>query len=218
MIRRSHVQVAALGLAGALYAGCSRELTITQGPYINTAGDILRGRSPEDQTGKPLEINIVCVYESDLKKPANDRLKPGSGITSREWYEARPQPGDNVDTEEAHPRFRLPDDQVYLLTNDRTYYGKRIGAAMRGSKIDGFEKLVKEFDYSTWSVHDDNAVIYLFARFSDDKDLVLPVPPATFNPPGAYKEDLFVHIGVDPARNNHGQYIENKTDRKMHGK
>ena len=47
---------------------------------------------------------------------------------------------------------------------------------------------------------------------------VLPVPPAKFDPPGAYTHELSVKIGVNESRGNYGQYIENTTERKLHGR
>ena len=41
--------------------------------------------------------------------------------------------------------------------------------------------------------------------------------PAKFDPPGAYTHELAVKIGVDAGRGSYGQYIDNVTERKMHG-
>ena len=207
--------VAALAtLTGLAATGCSRDLMITQDDYVNTATHIIAGRPPEAQTGLPLEVNIVCVYESDLDE-GNERLRPDSNINSQIWFTNRPVPGDTEDKTEGHDRLWLPRDQILLFTNDREYHGKRLGPALRGAKEDGKE-IKKSFDYSVFALHDNNAVIYVFAKFTDDKGKVLEVPSATFHPPGAYKRDLLVHIGVDPKRPHYGQYIENRTERKMH--
>ena len=82
-------------LTGA--SGCARVLTITQEDYINTAMHI--GRPKEQRTGQPLELSIVCVHAADLQKEANDLLSPESEITSKIWYENRPEHGDKMDDE-----------------------------------------------------------------------------------------------------------------------
>jgi len=203
-------------LIAAVSAGCSRSLTIEQDEYVNTA--MHQARDPQNQTGEPLEVVIVCVAPRDLKKQGNERLKPGAGITSREWYQKGPKPGDTVEMENNEGRFRLPGNQIYLLTNDtESAYGKQIGAALRGGKLDG--KIVKKqnIDFKFWSLHDSDAVIYVFGKFTDKDGNVLPVPPAKFHPPGAYESNVSIKIGVDKGRDNYGQYIANTTPRKMHG-
>ncbi|GMU22014.1 MAG: hypothetical protein AMXMBFR13_21020 [Phycisphaerae bacterium] len=210
-------------LAGCLMAtGCSRTLTITQDNVINTAQQIEDGIDTKDHTGAPLELTAVCVYPKDLKNEANDRLKPGSGITAKEWYERRPLPGDRVDMEATHNRFRLPKNQVFLMTDSSEVYGSRIGSWLRGAQLDGAKPIVKKgIEFDSFALHDDLAVIYIFPKFTRKGGEVLPVQPVVFHPPGAYEKDVYIRIGVDPKRDNFGQYIEidhEKSPRKLHGK
>lgn len=212
-------QYAWLALAVCMIAsGCSRSLTITQDQYVNTAMHV--DRRAEDRTGEPLELNVVLVYPKDLKNERNDRLKPTSGITSAEWFKRRPVPGDKVDMEASNERFRLSPDQILLLTNDGETYGRRIGSCLRGARLDGKSITKKEIHFSSLAWHDDNAVIYVFARFVDKQGQVLDASPAKFHPPGAYSEQLAVKIGTRENAGNHGQYIEidsQLSPRKMHG-
>jgi hypothetical protein len=191
------------GLGALASAGCARQLTITQEDYINNAMQI--DRSPQDRTGEPLELDIVCVYPDDLADPRNARLGPNSGLTSEEWFRRRPIPGDQVNLGAPSDRFWLPEEQIYLLTNDRQYYGQRIGAALRGAKLDGTAVAKGGIDFNAWFLHSENSVIYVFGRFTDKQGKVLPVPPA-------------VRIGVRESGANYGQYIAIDTElspRKM---
>ena len=206
------------GLAGVTSAGCTRELILTQDDRVNNAMQI--DRRPEDRTGEPLELDIVCVYPHNLKDERNERLKPNSGITSAEWFKRRPIPGDKVDMEAANDRFRLPLGQIFLLTNDREVYGKRIGACLRGAKQDGATITKSGIEFSATALHDNTSVIYIFGKFIDKQGKVLDVPPAKFHPPGAYSERLAFKIGVRENAPNFGQYIEidsERCPRKMHG-
>jgi hypothetical protein len=205
------------GLVILASAGCSRQLTITQDNYINNAMQI--DRSPQDRTGEPLELDIVCVYPSDLSDPRNARLTPTAGLTSEEWFRRRPIPGDQVNLGAPSDRFWLPEEQIFLLTNDRQYYGQRIGAALRGAKLDGTAVTKGGIEFNTWFLHSENSVIYVFGRFTDKQGKVLPVPPAEFHPPGAYNSHLAIRVGVRESGANYGQYIEIDTalcPRKMH--
>ncbi len=204
-----------LGLALTVMAGCSRELTITQDDYINTA--MHAGRPKASRTGEPLEVTIVCVSAHDLKNDANERLAPGSGITCDAWYNNRPKPGDKVDSEESHSRFRLPKGHVLLLTNRKDFYGRKIGSWLQGAVTDKKETVAVRFPAPA-GLHDDDSVIYIFPRFVDSSGEYLAVPPAVFHPPGAFTHELFVKIGVDESRAHYGQYIDNVTDRKLHGR
>ena len=211
-VRMGLMAVGMLGLVGA--NGCARELTIIQEGYVNNAMHINR---PEgSRTGDPLELTIVCVHPKDLDHEANDRLAPGAGITSDVWYRDRPLPGDRKDTPDRGTRFWLPKSQVFVMTYDNTYYGKRIGEPLRGAATDKTDKVKKSFGFGP-GLHDEKSVIYVFPKFIDRKGNVLPVPPAKFHPPGAYTEKLSVKIGVDDSRPQYGQYIDNTTPRKMHG-
>lgn len=203
------------GMVPAALPGCARVLTTTQDDYINTAMHADRQRS--SRTGEPLEITIVSVYPGDLKLDANDRLDPGREITCDVWYQDRPQPGDKVDMEEPHGRFRIPKNQVFIRTDDAQYYGKRVGGRLHGALIDKQKTVKTSFNFAG-PLHNDKSVIYVFPKFIDRRGQVLPVPPAKFHPPGAYTHELAVKIGVDETRGHHGQYIDNITERKMHGR
>lgn len=201
-----------------LAAGCARTLTITQDDYVNNAMQI--DRRPEDRTGEPLEINVVCVYPDDLADVRNERLRGESGITSQEWFARRPVPGDQVDLGGPTGRFRLLEEQIYLLTNDRNFYGLRIGAALRGAKQDGRTIAKSGIEFNPYVLHSNAAVIYVFGRFTDKEGKVLGVPPAKFHPPGAYGNHLAVKLGIRESGPNYGQYIEidaERCPRKMHG-
>jgi hypothetical protein len=194
--------------------GCSRTLTISQDMIINTAMHI--DRRGEDRTGQPLEVNIVSVYPDDFKNPANERLLPENHITSDVWYADRPQIGDSPDMEGMDGRFRLPKDQIFLLTDATRYYGVKSGGMLKGAAIDGKKDLERSFKFKG-PLHNKHSVIYVFPKFIDSRGQVLPVPPAVFAPPGAYTHVLSVKIGVDETRDFYGQYIDNTTTRKMHG-
>ena len=200
--------------AAVVSVGCAgRTLTITQDPRINNA--MHSHRSEKQRTGDPLEVSIVCVTPKDLKREdeANERLRPGSGITSKEWYEHRPVPGVGDET-----RFRLPADGIYLLTNDKEVYGKVKHKALNGAIIDGTETIrVSGIRFPTWKMHGRNSVVYVFPKFIGQDGRVLPVPPAVYHPPGAYTRKLSCKIGVKPGGENEGQYIENTTSRRLHG-
>lgn len=201
-----------LWLPGAvlvLTAGCSsRSITIQQDPYINNGMQC--DRSAGERTGEPLELNVVMVYPDDLKDVRNDRLRPGSGITSQEWFSRRPQPGDTVDAESG-ANFRLKPEQIFLLTNDSAVYGKRIGQALRGASLDGASVSKGGIDFDNWASGDSKSVVYVFGRFTDKNGSVLPVPPAVFNPPGAYPKELVVKVSVS---GDCTQSISNITPRK----
>jgi hypothetical protein len=210
-----YVLVLVCGVLGL--AGCGRALTIHQDPYVNTACHA--NRPPDKRTGEPLELTVVCVYPRDLDKPENELLKPTSKISSKDWYEHRPQ-GPAAEA----GRFVLPKNQVFLLTGDSKAYGQKIGEFLRGAKQDG-EKAVQKtgiwFDggWGGAQYHDERSVIYVFGRFTDKDGNVLPVPPAKFHPPGAYTEKLEIKIGVDPNRPlEAAQYIQVLSQRKLHGK
>lgn len=207
----------------SMASGCAaRRITFEQDEHINTA--VHCGRDPQARTGEPLELAIVCVYPKDLDIEANHGLRREAGVTSQEWFEKRPQPGDSPDLPEGHPRFRLPASRIYLLTNAESasqYYGTRIGPALNGAKIDGQSKVVQaNIEFDSWSLHDKRAVIYVFALFKDRNGHVLRTAPAMFDPPGAYERDIALKIGVNKEEEcsgaTLGQYIRNITVRKAH--
>jgi len=189
-------------------SGCSgRRVTLIQDEYVNTA--IHLNRSPGQRTGEPLEVNVVCVYPSDLEKPENALLSPDSSITAQLWFARRPQnppqPG----------QFNLPAAQIYLLTDEKDVYGKVVGKALRGAKRDGRAEVTVggiEFREKGWfksgSVYSSRSVIYVFARFFDQNGAVLPIAPAKFNPPGSYGNPLRVHVGVRDPAGRAEQFIE----------
>ena len=115
--RAGKVAVVVVGLV-VLSGGCrARTLRIIQEERINTA--MHQDRPQNKQTGNPLEVNIVCVFPSDLEKPENARLHPNEGITAKEWYEFRPT---GAPPDGRH--FNLPCNQIYMLTNEESLCGK----------------------------------------------------------------------------------------------
>lgn len=197
------------------FTGCGRQMTITQDPHINTAMHI--NRPPAQRTGEPLEVNIVCVYPSDLEKPENAQLSPDLGITSDVWYARRPTMGG---TEPG--KFDLPPEQLYLFTDASDYYGKKVGPRLKGAVEDGKAEIkvkggIKFRTVGGWGakggLHSKKSVIYVFPRFVDARGQVLPEKPARWNPPGAYPRHLTCKIGVRDPDGRAEQYIENTTPR-----
>jgi hypothetical protein len=203
--------------AAALLPGCARSLTITQQDYINTQMHV--DRSPEYRTGQPLEVNVVCVYPSDLGKPVNAPLAPDNNLTSDVWYRRRPQSGSIAGA----GTFDLPAKQIYLLTDSKDAYGKVVGPRLRGGKQDGKSTVkISGIDFRekgkfkvTGSLFDARAVLYVFPKFIGTDGDVLKAAPAKFHPPGDYRRDLYVEIGVEDRGGREIQYINNTTDRKL---
>lgn len=196
------------GMVGAVcVSGCGRAVTITQAGYINTAG--FRGRNPAERTGFPLEVNIVCVYPHDLNKEANSQLSPDSEITSAIWYKKRP------DGRGEAGKFDLPSDQIYLFTDETDVYGKTVGPRLNGAKHDGKEKIAVRggIIFNGRLLHNAQSVIYAFAKFVDGEGKVLDSPPAKFDPPGHFRRELFIEVGVDDPDGRADQYIKNTTIR-----
>jgi len=194
-------------LAGMPALGCGRVLTIKQGAQINTGTQYHR---PVDQrTGEPLEVDIVCVFPHNLDNELNSRLAPGAGITSDVWFENRPIPGDKIDAE-GNTRFRLAQDQIFVLTDNANVFGKRLGPSLRGSVVDGKDKIKVTFPFNG-SLHDKNSVIYIFPQFFGPDGKLLRVAPVIFNPPGVFANEMSVEIGVNDSGANFGQYITNTT-------
>ncbi len=188
----------------ALASGCSsNKLTILQSEYINTAVHLNR---PVDQrTGDPLEVTIVCLYPDDLEKESNAGLKPGSGITSKGWYDNRP-------THSGSGGFQVPADQVFLLTNDSQPYGTRVGRRLQGAKRDGrSEVVVTGINFRSRSMFKSGPIMYVFPKFIGPQGQVLPVPPILYSSP-RQRRGIRFKIGVDPSRDHYGQYIERITD------
>src|SRR3972149_9744595 len=80
--------VAALPMTLLVAVGCERKLIIEQDPYINTA--MQQNRPPEQRTGEPLEVAVVCVLPKDLDRPQNADLKRETHITCKDWWERCP--------------------------------------------------------------------------------------------------------------------------------
>ena len=188
----------------ALGAGCSHHVTFRQADYINTA--MHWGRAPSQRTGDPLEINIVSVRSKDFKLEVNDRLRPDRHITCDVWFANRPIPGDDQEKAEADGRFYLPKSQILLMTYSSDYYGKRIGDWLRGAATDK-KKEIKVTIQSSGMFGSATSVVYVFAKFVNEKGEVLPVAPARIRSPGG-GHNLIVEIGVDESRGHFGQYIE----------
>lgn len=209
---RGGVVVTALGLLLLAGGGCGRTLRISQDPYVNTAPHATRPEA--SRTGEPLEVTVVVVYGEDLQKAGNELLRPGSRITSRDWYARRPQPGG----EAAGRTFDVPASQIFVLTNDQDYYGKLIGSALRGASLDGETPIEKKgaIAVKAGALHSNNTVIYVFPKFIGRDGAVLPVEPAMFHPPGAYQSELHVRIGVRPGQPlDQAQYIEVLSPKKL---
>lgn len=217
LVRTAMVGVVGLASLPALPGCASRTLTLTQADYVNTRIHVKR-KNVEDRKGEPLEVNIVCVYPSDLRKDKNALLAPDQNITSDVWFQRRPEVG----KENEAGRFELPTRQIYVLTDDANYYGKRVGGRLCGAIKDKKEKiLVKGIDFrNKGKVAGDlfkrRSVIYVFPKFLGRDGEILRVEPAKFNPPGDYRRDLFVEIGVIDHGGAEEQYIKNTTGRKMH--
>lgn len=213
-VRSCFVTAAALVLS----SGCARNLTIVQDDYVNNA--MQKNLDASARVGQTLEVAVVCVYPKDLVDGPNMVLDPDGEMTSRDWFEKAPLVGDTQDKAKAEGRFWLPGDQIFVLTDKSAgeVYGKKIFAALRGAKKDGQKLEINGVQYNLFALHDDKAVIYVFPKFVGEGGGVLPVKPAKFHPPGAYKAGISVHIGVDPGRPNDGQYIEVNVKRELHGK
>ncbi len=186
-----------------LAGGCaSNTMTIVQDEYLNTAVHLNR---PVDQrTGDPLEVTIVCLYPEDLEKESNAGLKPGSGITSKGWYDNRP-------THSGSRGFQVPADQVFLLTNDSQPYGTRIGRRLQGAKRDGrSEVVVTGIKFHSRGMFKGGPIMYVFPKFIGPQGQVLPVPPILYSSP-RQRGGVRFKIGVDPDREHYGQYLERIT-------
>ncbi len=202
-IRIATVFLAALAVAAS--TGCAaRTLTITQADYINTA----MGKP----TGDPLRVAIVCVYPKDLKNEVNDRLRPGTGITAKEWFEREPGSSGS-----GRP-FNISSKQVYLLTNRKDAWGIIKRGALHGADSEGSAQVkITGIKFNGWKLHSRNSVIYVFPEFIGPDLEVLPVKPAIFRPPGKYTRKLFCEIGVKKGGPDHGQYIKQTTAPGLRG-
>jgi len=169
--------------------GCTnRVLTIERAEYINTR--------PQSQ-GEPLEVDVVTVVPEDFEgdhAEINERLKPGGGITSKEWFANRPTKESYV--AEADTRFKIPKERIlsFTATTDKSaIWGKRVGPPVQGTKIDKRAIVVKEVPAPSdlWA---EDAAIYVFCRFKAVDGTDLPSPPAVFHKVGNYRREISVKI------------------------
>ena len=183
-----------------LASGCSTsKFTIVQDEFINTAVHL--NRPVEQRTGDPLEVTIVYLFEDDLAKEANAGLRPGSGITSKGWYDNRP-------SHSGRGGFQVPADQVFILTNDDQPYGTRVGRRLQGAKRDGTAEIVVEgASFRSRGRFKSGPIMYVFPKFVGPQGQVLPVPPILHSSSRS-KNGLRFRVGVDPNRDHYGQYME----------
>lgn len=179
--------------------GCTRQLTIRQADYINTA--VHWSRNPAERTGEPLEINIVCVHSEDLKHPCNQGLEPGKGITSAEWFALRPRVGDGLKEASTAGRFWLPESQIFVMSYDKVVYGRKVGNSLRGAATDGRSEFT--IRYACGGFFHRSRVVYVFGKFVDEHGDVLAVPPAVVHAGSS----ATVEVGVDERQAAYGQYI-----------
>ena len=186
------ILVASAFLAPSL--GCARVLTISQDAVVNNASE---------HDGEWLHVDIVCVYPEDLEKQVNQALDPnGTPVNAREWSKRRP----NGKTGEG--RFELPQKQMYYLSHDKNLYGKRKGRGLAGAKIDETETIrVTGIEFKSDKWHKTGSVIYVFPMFVGRDNKVLQTKPIVFDPPGDYRQNLYIKIGTGHGHEN--QYIEN---------
>ena len=116
----------------------------------------------------------------------------------------------------------MPADQIFLLTDRKENYGTTQGVRLRGTQVDKKKEVDVRFRFKG-DLHDDDSVIYVFPKFVGPDGKVLPVRPAKFHPPGAYREQLVIEVGVDEDRfpEYYGQFIridEARCPRKLHGR
>lgn len=191
-LRNSRMLVAGI-IAVPLLTGCaSRNLTIRQQDYINTA--MHRDRDPDKRTGEPLRVDVVCVYPSDLQKSGNHILNPESPVTSDHWFNNGAGKGS----------INIPAEQIYVLSDNRNEYGKWTHPSLRGAKQDGKSEIpikgIKFKEKRGWkeggALLAKDAVIYVFPRFTGKEGKVLEIPPAKFYPPSKYSKNMIVEIGV----------------------
>lgn len=199
-VGRSGLMLLFLGVVVA-GTGCQRTLRIYQDDYINTAP--VADRPRDAQTSVPLQLDLVVVYPDDLENPVNERLRPGAGITAKDWYERRPGSG-------KEHAFELPKEQVHVIGSDREW-GRNLAPAIRGRVLDRSDPIVIKDLKIKWShAGDHDSVLYIFPRFIDERGGVLPVPPVEVSPPNKHGSDLAIKVGVRPdvRQPEMAQYIE----------
>lgn len=208
-----HHRVHAVALmAGALIAassGCAaRTMEITIPGVLNT--EMHSNRKCEDRTGERLAVDIVCVLPRDLEKPENRALRPDSHITSKIWFEKRPETGSSLGG-----RFDLPPNQVYHLTDKKNAYGTIFRERLVGVKDGNQVVKIKGIKFPKSSkLHDSDSVIYVFPKFIDADGHVLETKPVMFNSPGDYHKELSVELGVEDPCGEARQYIKNTTKKQ----
>lgn len=199
--------------ASWVVVGCAtRPLLIAQGAQINNASH--RDLSERDRGSEPLEVSIVCVLPEDFENAVNFALKPGQGITCRDWYEHRPTgAADGV-------RFELPRSQIYVLTDrpQSDVYGQKKGSSLKGSAAGGRSVVPVSGIRCAGKLFRGGAVMYVFPRFIDKDGRELGVAPVMFRSGRAHTKELSVEIGVhtedirNPSR-HYGQYIQDTSQR-----
>jgi len=176
--------IAILALAGL---GCTREsnLTITVDRYVNNAMQA----SMSDQTGEPLEVDVVVLTKADLAKDANRDLKVGSGITSDVWFIRHP-------SSTSAQRFDVPMSQIAR----QTLVGREIPANKQSTYE--FKELKAKVNMPGY------CLVYVFPEFIGRGGTRLPAAPAVFDNP---KGDIKAFIGVESSKLSagptYGQFI-----------
>lgn len=199
--------VAACALSALVLAatGCSstRTLRVTQEEYVNTG--MSWRLPPENRTGDPLEVSVVWVLPEDLENPVNRDLRPESGITTKIWYERRPELG----AQPGSGKFEIPAGQIFVLADQEGIYGTRLGCRLHGAHQKQKHTETLTYQFKVPSVFGD-PIVYVFPKFVGEGGELLPVPPAVYTPPESRNNMFAVQIGVDAGRQNEptaGQYI-----------
>lgn len=195
-------------VAALVCTGCTHSLTIYQDRHVNTA--MQRGRAASERTGEPLEVDIVLVHARDLEEAGNAPLKPGSKLATKTWFEKRP-----MDDQSAGGRFKLPDDQIFYLSDRQGLYGTRVHDALRGAALDGESvhiPTLKSRKRSMWKGGSRLQAVYIFPRFLDANADVIDVAPVVFGVSGGIPRNMKVNIGVTDPEGRAEQYIRIHTD------
>lgn len=212
----------ALGVGAALTIGCERRLILRQGEYINNA---MHAKRPEGRrTGEPLEVTLVLFLPEFYDIPANEALRPKQSkvITSQDWYERRPGSPNNPKA------FEIPEDRIFLLTDEPRFYGTKVGGALHGGKLEGtlsirvddesiqvgdqkpvkIKRLDNPLDLKAHPFNDERCAIYLFGRFVGENGEVLPVKPEVITPKNiSHEQEITIQVDVDKEvyKSNPGQ-------------
>ena len=179
--------VAPVAVFALAAVGCTREsnLTITVDRYVNNAMQA----SMSDQTGEPLEVDVVVLTRADLAKDANRDLKLGSGITSEAWFTRHP-------SSTSPQRFDVPMSQI----TRQTLVGREIPANKQATYE--FKELKARANMPGY------CLIYVFPEFIGRGGSRLPAAPAVYENPNS---DIRAFIGVESgklsAAPTYGQFI-----------